>query len=93
MKEKNLDLKMRFCNLCGKNKPAKNFVPIDLSQTRTIMVKGEGCNLCAIVVHNANRIFNEEVTKMVLAKKVPASQDPKRIVIPQLILPMGLKTG
>lgn len=53
----------KFCHLCGKHLPLKEFTTIQLSKLGNVIIKCEGCQKCSTVVHNASVIINETVKR------------------------------
>lgn len=87
--EKTKPPEMKFCRLCGKNKPIDDIGPIILFQMGTKAIVYQGCRSCEIVIHNATLIVKETIERE--AKKIIQAKEPNRIIVPGIIIPKDLK--
>ena len=55
----------KFCPFCGKNRKGQDFKPCVIGSTHQFTIKVSACKSCNVVFHNARRIFNDVVNKMV----------------------------
>jgi len=96
---------LKFCRLCGKNKPADKFEPIPLFEFEGKLFIQLACELCRVVVHNVRQIYRDETNRIKdaeqktaqekLASQVHLSGLPdkgKRIVVPFLKTPKNLRS-
>ena len=76
---------LRFCRLCGKERPAKDFSKILLARIPAGNVVYDGCKGCATTMHNAVQILKEFLERV--EKKIQEAQEPRRTSFPRSSFP------
>ena len=81
---------LKFCRLCGKNKPMDEFAPIPLARLDEKRLIGcEGCKLCQTVVHNIRIILRETEEKV--RKIEEKTEEKSQIIVPSVMVPRNIK--
>ncbi len=80
---------LKFCRLCGKNKAAREFNPIELGRIGQASIFYDGCDSCAVVVHNSRELLKEIIMKE--QEKIRHLNETPKIVIPPVIVPRDFK--
>ncbi len=87
--------KEKFCRLCGKNKPADDFVIVPLARFENAMFMQAICKSCGVVVHNIREIVGQEIKKkqeqIDAQQKVIGDNGPK-IIVPGLRVPRNIRS-
>jgi hypothetical protein len=76
----------KFCGLCGKHKPADDFIEIPLAMLRNGPFIYSACKSCETVIHNIRRIVKEA------EKEEVAPEEKRRIIVPSVIVPKNLRS-
>jgi len=88
---------MKFCRLCGKNRPAEEFTNVPLARFQSGRVLAlETCQDCGVIIHNVRQLVGDaEQADIERMKKEAQEIQAKKeglIVVPQLRMPKNLRS-
>ena len=80
---------LKFCILCGKNKPIIDFVKVILARIDNSVFVQEVCKSCETVIHNIRRVVKEAEEER--REELEKQAEKKLIVVPSLVAPRDIK--
>ena len=81
---------MKFCGLCGKNRPENDFVNLPLAMLSRGPFVYCACQQCSVVIHNIRRVVKEEAEKQ--RDEALNGEGKGLIIVPSIRVPHNLRS-